>query len=295
VRAPRRAICALALALLALAACATPQTTALIDTPGAVPARAAVADVPFFPQQAHYCGPAALATVLGWSGLHVDADEVGDRVYTPDRQGTLQNDVLAAARRYGRLAVPVRSLQGVVAEIAAGHPVLVFQNLALDWYPQWHYAVAVAYDLERREITLRSGREARHITGLDTFERTWARGGYWALVVLKPDALPAEANLRDLERAAAGLERSGQLRAAATAYSTILKRWPESYVALIGLGNVSYNLGRLAAAERALRRAVIVRPERAEAWNNLAHVLAARGRESQARHAAQKAIARFGN
>jgi len=286
----RRTLGALSLVLLALAACATPQTTALIASPGALPARAEVSDVPFFPQEENYCGPAALATVLAWTGLAVEPESVSDRVYTPDRHGTLQNDVLGAARRYGRLAVPVRALDDLVAEIAAGHPVLVFQNLAFDWYPKWHFAVAVAYDMERREITLRSGREAEHVTAMDTFERTWARGGHWALVVLKPDDLPARAHVDDVERAAASLERSGRSREAEMAYSSILGRWPDSYVALIGLGNVSYHLGELAQAEHALRRAVTVRPERAEAWNNLAYVLAAGGRKKAALYAAQQAI-----
>ncbi len=177
----------LALLVLALGACATPQTAAVIAAPGDLPARAAVPDVPFFPQEDYYCGPAALATVLAWSGLPAAPEELAARVYTPERQGTLQNDILAAARREGRLAVPLSSLRDLMAEVSAGHPVLVFQNLALDWYPLWHYAVAVGYDLKRQEITLRSGREAERVTSLDTFERTWERGDYWALVVLRPN------------------------------------------------------------------------------------------------------------
>ena len=292
--ATRRTLSALSLVLLALAACATPQTSALIDSPGTLPTHAEVSNVPFFPQEENYCGPAALATVLAWTGLSVEPEGVGDRVYTPDRLGTFQNDILGAARRYGRLAIPVNALHDLVAEIAAGHPVLVFQNLSFAWYPKWHYAVAVAYNLDRREITLRSGREPEHVTSMDTFERTWKRGGNWALVVLKPDDLPARANVADVERAAASLERNGQLREAATAYSSILTRWPDSYVALIGLGNVSYNAGDLASAERALRQAVIVRPERGAAWNNLAYVLAAGGRKKEALYAAQQAISLSG-
>ena len=169
----------LALMALALGACTTPQTTALIDAPGSLPLQAEVSDVPFFPQEDFYCGPAALATVLSWSGLSAEPEALGARVYTPARHGTLQNDILAGARREGRLAVAVTSLRDLMTEIAAGHPVLVFENLSFAWYPRWHYAVAVAYDLDRREITLRSGREAERVTALATFERTWGRGGDW--------------------------------------------------------------------------------------------------------------------
>ena len=53
-----------------------------------------------------------------------EPEALGARVYTPARRGTLQNDILAGARREGRLAVAVTSLRGLMTEIAAGHPVL---------------------------------------------------------------------------------------------------------------------------------------------------------------------------
>jgi len=280
----------LALLVLALGACTTPQTAAVIEAPGDLPAKAAVPDVPFFPQEDYYCGPAALATVLTWSGRQTAPEELAARVYTPERQGTLQNDILAAARREGRLAVPLGSLRDVMAEVAAGHPVLVFQNLALEWYPQWHYAVAVGYDLERQEITLRSGREAERVTSLDTFERTWERGDHWALVVLRPNQLPVSAEKRAVLRAAAGLERAGRGPEAAAAYSTILVRWPGSFAALMGLGNVWFGDGDMAGAELAYRQAIDAGPERAEAWNNLAYVLDAKGHRKDAVAAAREAV-----
>jgi len=274
----------------ALGACTTPQTAALVAAPGDLPASAVVADVPFFPQEDYYCGPAALATVLAWSGRPATPEELAARVYTPGRQGTLQSDILAAARREGRLAVPLPSLRAVLAELATGRPVLVFQNLALNWHPQWHYAVAVGYDLERQEITLRSGREAERVTPLDTFERTWERGDHWALAVLRANQLPVDADQRAVLRAAAGLERVGRGPEAAAAYSTILVRWPGSFAALMGLGNVWFADGDMAGAELAYRQAIDASPERAEAWNNLAYVLAAKGLRKDAVAAANEAV-----
>jgi tetratricopeptide (TPR) repeat protein len=280
----------LAASALALSACAAPQTSELTLSPGALPMEAEVRNVPFFPQEDNFCGPAALATVVAWTGISVNPEQIAERVYTPGRQGTLQSDILAAARREGRLAVPVVSLRDVMTEIAAGHPVLVLQNLSLGWYPQWHYAVAFAYNLEKNEITLRSGREPERIMPMDTFERTWQRGDHWALVVLNPDDLPASADVSHVEHAAAALERVDRTKEAAVAYSTILKRWPKSYPALMGLGNLRYADGDLATAEIAFRLAILEHPGRAEAWNNLAYVLAAKGRKREAVVAAQRAI-----
>lgn len=228
--------------------------------------------------------------VLAWSGLPVTQEDLVPQVYTPGKKGTLRSDVLGAAHRNGRLAVRIGDLSDLLAEIAAGHPVLVFQNLALQWYPQWHFAVAVGYDLETREIVLRSGREPRRVTPLDTFERTWRRGDYWALVVLRPDRLPASADPISALGAAVGLERAGRHAQAAMAYAAILKRWPDSFAALMGLGNVRYAEGDLVAAESAFREAIELRPLRAEAWNNLAYVLASQGRRNEAMEAAREAI-----
>ena len=281
---------ALGLMLSLLIGCAMPQTASLVESPGDLPARAEVASVPFFPQEQYYCGPAALAMALAWSGLTVTQDDLVSQVYTPGKEGSLQADILAAARRNGRLAIQVGDLSDVLAEIAAGHPVLVFQNLALEWYPQWHFAVAIGYDLDMREIVLHSGRDARRRTSLSTFEATWERGGFWAVVVLPPERLPARGTERAVVRAAAGLERAARYKEAAVAYETILQRWPDSYVALMGLGNAHYATGNYREAEAAFRGAIARHPERPDPWNNLAHALVMQGLRAKAETAAHNAV-----
>lgn len=279
-----------ALAFVSLAGCAAPQASRLIEAPGELPPRAEIAEVPFFPQERYYCGPAALAMVLAWSGLPVTQEDLVPQVYTPGKEGTLRSDVISAARRNGRLAVEVDSLRDLLAEIAAGNPVLVFQNLALDWWPQWHYAVAVGYDLPEGEVVLRSGLEARRITDLSTFEHTWRRGGYWALLALPADRLPASADEETVLRAAAGLERANRPAEAARAYETMLERWPDGFGTLMGLGNARYAMADYRTAEAAFRHAARHHPERPEPWNNLAYALAEQGRRDEAIAAAREAV-----
>ncbi len=282
-------LCGLLL-LSVLGACATPQTSRLLAEGGHLPRQAEVADVPFYPQKQYYCGPAALAMVMTWSGDPVTPDELAPEVYTESRQGTLRNDMMAAARRHGRLAVQVGDVESLLAEIAAGNPVVVFQNLALDWIPQWHYAVAYGYDLQKREIVLHSGTEARSVIDLYTFEHTWKRGDYWGLVVLPPERLAATADERSVLDAAAGLERTGRHREAARAYLTILSRWRESFPAWMGLGNTLYTQKDFSGAARAFREATSRRPKAPAAWNNLAYTLAAQGRHDEAQRAAEEAV-----
>ena len=281
-------LCLLGLGL--LSACTTITVDALVDDPSGLPLEAEVATVPFFPQEDNFCGPAALAMVLAWSGVPMTPALAARQVYTPGREGTLRTDIVAAARRNGRLAVAVEMLPDLLAEIAAGHPIIVFQNLGLSWVPQWHFAVAVGYDLERREIVLHSGRDAMRRVALDTFERTWARGDRWALVVLPPRRLPATGNEIALLQAAAGLERAGQSAAAALAYRAILDRWPDSFGAWMGLGNARFAAGDPTAAEAAFREAIAHHPKAPEAWNNLAYALSAQDRHREALSAIRHAV-----
>ncbi len=81
-----------------------------------------------------------------------------DEVFIPGREGSLQLEMVAAARRHGMLVYPLQGgLESVLEEVAAGNPVLVLQNQAFSWWPRWHFAVVVGFDRERRELVLRSG------------------------------------------------------------------------------------------------------------------------------------------
>jgi hypothetical protein len=283
---------------LALAACAAPGVDPVRHAPGDLPRTAQVGDVPFVAQEKYYCGPASLAMTLAWSGRPVEQETLAGQVYTPGKTGTLRRDLVTGARRQGRLAVRLAddatpaepALRTLLAEVAAGHPVIVFQNLGLAAVPQWHFAVVTGYDLDAGEIVLHSGTTAGKRRALDGFARTWARGDRWALAVLPPDRLPATADRRAVMTAAQGLERAGRNAAAAQAYAAILTRWPALYAARIGRGNALYALGRYAEATRALRTATQRRPAAPEAWNNLAYAEAARGNLEAALSAARTAV-----
>ena len=278
------------LLLLGLSACSTTQTQQIVEDRQQLPINAQVAGVPFFAQERYYCGPAALAMVLAWSGLPLTQEDLVSEVYTPGRKGTLRTDVLTAARRHGRMAVQIETMRDLLQEIAAGHPVLVFQNLGLSWYPQWHFAVAIGYDLDSREIVLHSGLDPRRVLSLDAFDRTWRRGDYWALVVLPPGRLPESAGEIPTLKAAAGLERVQRYEEAAAAYTAVSARWPSSVAARLGLGNTLYAMGDYPGAERAYLDAIRNDAEAAAVWNNLAYALAAQGRRQEALNAVEKAV-----
>ncbi|MDX1485529.1 MAG: PA2778 family cysteine peptidase [Alphaproteobacteria bacterium] len=275
----------------AAAACSTPQTDWLRRHPDALPAKGAVERPVFFAQRTKECGPAALAMVLAQSGLRIGPDELVGDVYNLGREGSLTPAVVAAARRRGRIAYPVDSLRSVLRSVNRGRPVIVLQNLGLDIFPRWHYAVVVAYDLGEESITLHSGKTEFLKMPLTTFEHTWSRGGHWGLLTLRPGEFPEPVEEKTYVTAVAGVERAGQVRVAARAYEAATKRWPRNLIAWIGLGNTLYKLNDRRGAAAAFRTAAERHPKSAAALNNLAHVLAELGEFGEAEQAARKAVA----
>ncbi len=280
------------LLVLVASGCAAPQAGALLGAgPVDLPPRAVLADVPFHPQEDFQCGPAALAMVLGQAGHAVPPETLRDAVFVPARSGSFTVEMLAAPRQYGLLAVRTApELDAVLHEVAAGNPVVVFQNLSLPIMPIWHYAVLIGYDLDREQVLLHSGAEARMPMSLHAFERTWARGEYWAMTVTAPGRLPARGGRIEVAQAAAALERVAPA-AGLSAYEAMLARWPADRLALFGRGNALYALHRTADAAAAWQATVEAAPEFADAWNNLAQARSELGEREAAAAAIERALA----
>jgi len=289
----RRALGLAALAALAcLGGCVLlPAAEPGTHYPPGLPTRAELGAVPFYAQDQYQCGPAALATALTYAGVPRAPQQLVDQVYVPQREGSLQAEMLAATRRAGLIAYPLPAdLGAILGQIAGGHPVIVLQNLLFDLWPRWHYAVVVGYDLASHEMILRSGTERRRIVAERDFERSWTKAGRWAFVAVPAGQLPADATEDEYVAAAATLERVAP-EDARNAYLLALVHWPDDLVARIGLGNIAYGRRLLSEAEEQYRRATEAHPDSGDAWNNLAQVLHEQGRDAPAVLAAQRALA----
>lgn len=240
-------------------------------------------DTVFYPQTTDQCGPAALATVLAATGVQVLPADLAPRLYIPGRKGSLQIELMAAARSYARIPYPVDTdVVSLLREIQMGRPVLVLQNLGTGLVPVWHFAVLVGYLPDEDKFVLRSADVRRKLMSSSKFVRSWKLGNSWGLVALTPGEIPANRDMETYVNAVADLEAVGQIEAAVAAYQAALKYWPENTIAWLGLGNAHYNLGQLDLAQTAYTELLNVEPGNVIALNNLAFVLADRGQIEEA-------------
>lgn len=229
----------LLLLLLLLSGCQSPpQSRQLLAEPPAISRQALLSTVPFYPQQDYFCGPTTLSEVAAYYGVEHSADSIASLTFTPGLQGSLQIEMAAASRQLGFVAYEQRgSLSQLLQLISEQIPVIVLQNNGLSWLPQWHYAVVIGYDLDRREIILHSGLSAEYRLPLATFERTWQRANYWLLAMLPPGRTSALLDPFLYTRACQDLLQTRQTAAGVTALISATEQWPDYWLPYFLLGN----------------------------------------------------------
>jgi tetratricopeptide (TPR) repeat protein len=281
------------LATLAVAMTGCAASPPLADgLPAGAPRSIELRSTPFFPQEDYQCGPAALATLLAASGVDVAPAALAPEVYLPERRGSLSLELVGAAPPHGRMPYVLDTTAGeMVAELEAGRPVLLLQNLGATRLPRWHFAVLVGYDAGRNVAVLRSGRDERLEMRWQRFAGAWHRGGRFAMTVLRPGELPARPDPVRYVEAAAGLEAAGQRRAAAAAFAAATARWPREPLAWLGRGNLAYAEGDREGAADAWVRAIRLDPRDAAPRNNLAELLLDAGCPDDARRQLERAAA----
>lgn len=288
----RRVLFPVVLSLLVLAGCSTPQTVALRNAPARAESGVVeLGDVPFFPLEERRGGPAALATLLTHAGRATTPAQVVSHLDSAGHGGKPAQELAAVARRQGRLAYPVApQLEAVLAALHQGYPVLVQQNGGVSFFPIRHYAVVVGADRAREKFWLRSGGQARQELAFAAFERAWARGEHWAMLVIDPAAIPDSLDARTVIRELALMERAGAVAEAQAGFNRAVLNWPEQKPAWLGLASTSLRLGQMDRAESVLRELVRRAPRYGAGLNNLADLLLKTGRPMEALPLAEQAV-----
>ncbi len=143
-----------------------------------------IQNVPFFPQEDYYCGPAALASLLTYYGHPTTQDEIAQEIYLPRHFGTLSMDLLLYSKAKGLDTKVVEgNLNLLKSEIEQKHPIVVFLNLGLKIFPKGHFITVVGYDDLSQAIIAHSGREPEQHIPYVRFLQAWEKTGYWTLLV----------------------------------------------------------------------------------------------------------------
>jgi tetratricopeptide (TPR) repeat protein len=237
-------------------------------------------DTPFWPQREYQCGPAALASLLNASGIKVTPDQLVPLVYLPARKGSLQTELLAAPRRFDRIAYPLPpKVAAIETAFQEQLPSLVLLNLGVSWLPIWHYAVVIG--LDDKQVWLHSGEQSQRPVPREDFLKQWARAGQWAMLVTTATHIPNAVAVTDVLHSLAALEES-RPALALQAYVSALQRWPEHSGLAFGYANGLLASGHAAAAHQAFAALLQHHPGSAPITNNLALAMAANGQRQQA-------------
>lgn len=288
--------CYLAGFLLLTACQGTPQADKLSEQKlSTIPPSKTIENVPFFPQQDFYCGPTTLAETFNFYGSSITADEVAPGLFIPDKEGSLQLEMIGATRRYGFLPYSEKgSLSQVMQLINDNIPVIVFQNLSIQILPQWHYALVIGYNKENRTFTLHTGLTPNHTMSFELFERTWARANYWFLAPVPPNVSSESMDSFVYTSAAYDLLKIGKTSLALSFLETASSQWPSEWLSYFLLANHFVNIDVNTALDW-FERGYHVGKFEAAYLNNFAYTLIQSGQYEEAERVLNKGLADFPN
>lgn len=208
----------LATCVLGLAACAGQPSTNIRD----LPERVELTGVPAFRGDTYQGGPAALASMLSQQGVVITPGLLEKPLGLPAKQADLERTLQGVAREYGMLVYPLEArLPALLAQVAAGYPVMVRITEGSTFWSEPRYAVLVGFNQRKNTLLLRVARERRRLVSFADFESAWKDAGQWAVLIQRPSQLPAELDPQKWQRAADATAQAGQERAAAQALKVL--------------------------------------------------------------------------
>jgi ABC-type bacteriocin/lantibiotic exporter with double-glycine peptidase domain len=140
--------------------------------------------VPFVKQEDQECGPAALASVLSFYGVHIQVDSISEATYNEKLRGSLITDLEDFARRLGFQTI---SSQGTVEKIKVfinqRRPVIVLVDLGFWIRSRPHYLVLYGYNKEG--FIAHDGIKSSQLYTYSDFEKMWGKMGCPYLLVYR--------------------------------------------------------------------------------------------------------------
>lgn len=143
-----------------------------------------IAGVPFYPQDEQMCGPASVASVLGYYGRPTLLEEASDDLHNHKIKGTLPVDLYIYAKDKGFDASYYKGgLDDLREKLSSRRPLILFLNLGYDAYPVGHYIVAVGYNDTLGAVVAHSGMDAEDVLTYNELTEAWSKTGYSTLLI----------------------------------------------------------------------------------------------------------------
>lgn len=188
-----------------------------------LPERVELNGMPVFRGNIYQSGPGALAAMLAQQRIATSPGLLEKPLQLPKEEAHLPANMLRVAREYGLVVYPLaEDLQEVLAQVAAGYPVLIrLEEGTILHTPR--YAVVVGYDRNKQRVMLNIGMYTHTLLSFSSFESAWQRADHWAVLIQAPTQLPAQVDAQRWKNAAQQLAQAGQEQAAALALRALEK------------------------------------------------------------------------
>ncbi|MBK5516823.1 MULTISPECIES: peptidase C39 family protein [unclassified Pseudomonas] len=172
----------------------------------------------FYRGQTHQSGPQVLASLLSQQGIAITPGLLDKPLRLPAAEAQLQQNMVNLAREYGLVVYPLDDdLPALLTQVAAGYPVMVRFNEGSAFWAGPRYAILSGYNTQKQTVLLRAGMDRRTLMSFSSFESAFKDGGGWAVLLQKPEQIPADVDQQRWLKAANDLAQAGQEQAAARA------------------------------------------------------------------------------
>ncbi len=142
-----------------------------------------IAGVPFYPQESDRGGPASLAAVLNYWGLHATPEQISKAIHRPPWKGTPEIDMWSyASARQMDARMRSASLDDLRHCLENRIPIIASVDLGSEWFPAPHFVVVVGLDTGDQVFVTHNGNEHNQMPYRD-FMSAWQKTNNWTLVV----------------------------------------------------------------------------------------------------------------
>lgn len=177
----------------------------------------------FYRGQAYQSGPQVLASLLSQRGIVITPGLLEKPLRLPGAEAQLQQNMQNLAREYGMVVYPLDgNLSALLNQVAAGHPVMVRFTEGSSFWSEPRYAILAGYDRQKQTVLLRAGMNRRALMSFGAFESAFKGAGGWAVLIQKPEQIPANVDQQRWLSAASDLARAGQESAAVRAKKALM-------------------------------------------------------------------------